>query len=103
MAELYRGYRIFLDADHELREVKTPIAFPFDHVLDTRSAHGCSPGFENKDPKFFVRLTQDRKMWLMGSHRDFIDQWEAYLAGDDESCDCPACASKTPFPCLYLN
>ena len=96
MAELYRGHRIYQSIEQNNREVISPIAFPFDAVLDSRSAHGCSPGFENKEPKFFVRLSGDRQMWLLGRHSEFCDQWEQYLRGDDsddEPCDCPACTA----------
>lgn len=105
MGELYRGHRIFLDSENDMRECISPIAFPFDHVLDTRSANGCSPGFDNKEPKFFVRLTHDRKMWLRGRHSDFLNQWEQYLSGDGP-CDCPACAAQSegnPFPGVCPN
>ena len=87
MGEIYRGRRIYLDPDHNMRECVSPVGFPFDHVLDSRSAYGCSPGFANKEAKFFIRLTHDRRFWLLGKHSDFIREWERYLRNDEDEPD----------------
>ena len=91
MKELYRGHHIFLAQDHDMREVVVPILFPFDQVEMAKSAHGCSPGFANREPKFIVTLSNGNKFWLMGRFTEFAHLWDQYLAGDNEPCDCPEC------------
>ena len=103
MRELYRGHHIFLAQDHDMREVIVPIVFPFDHIIEAKSAHGCSPGFANKEPKFLVKLGDDRKFWLMGKFSDFAQEWDDYLSDDDEPCDCPACTAEIPNPPISQN
>ena len=95
MKELYRGHHIFLCADKDMREVIVPILFPLNHIIEAKSAHGCSPGFDNKEPKFLVKLRDERKFWLMGKFSDFAHAWDNYLSDDDddEPCDCPACTA----------
>lgn len=103
MAELYRGRHIFLAQEFGMREVVVPILFPFDSILEAKSAHGCSPGFENKAPKFLVKLTNDRRLWLLGKFSDFERQWEQYLRGEDTPCPCPNCTVPLAFPPLPQN
>ena len=96
MKELYRGHHIFLAQAQDMREVIVPCLFPMDMIEMAKSAHGCSPGFANREPKFIVTLRNGNKMWLMGKFSEFAAQWDNYLSGDqsddpDEPCDCPNC------------
>ena len=80
--------------EQDMREVIVPVAFPFDQVELVKSANGCTPGFENREPKFIVTLRNGNKMWLMGKFSEFTEAWDEYLTGDyedDEPCDCPNC------------
>jgi len=99
MRELYRGYHIFQAIEQDMREVIVPVAFPFDFIELAKSANGCTPGFQNREPKFIVTLRNGNKMWLMGRFSDFTRQWDAYLCGgDDEPAVCHNCQAPVYTP-----
>ena len=103
MKELYRGHHIFLAQEFEMREVIVPVLLPFDQVEMAKSAHGCSPGFANREPKFIVTLRNGNKLWLMGKFSDFAHEWDTYLVGDDEPCTCDACQDAAQAHNLPIN
>lgn len=87
MAELFHGYRIYWNDEEEQRIA--PVSFRFGDILDIRGSKGADPGYINKEPKTYVKLTQDRGIWLVIPISAFRRQWEAYESGDEQfdACD----------------
>lgn len=72
MGAFFHGIRIYREKG---KDVRRPLTFLFDHVLDAHSSKGAGLDFDDRTPKTYVRLTHNRDLWLLCPISRFRKQW----------------------------